>query len=182
MKKALAAAIILSLLPAAAQANPYSDLAKVSKALASAKSFQAVESHGSIKTTVTYVSPDRWQIDHGTIEQIVIGDDMYIRILGHWRRVPGAIKGNAMTAMIKNPLGGAPVSSTIKVFSETSGMLNGVPVRIFRYARHDTPGVKATLSVNARNNLPLKDVVVAPSSTTVVTYSHYNAHFTIVPH
>lgn len=182
MKKYLVAAVVsLALLPLPTSANPYSDLTAVVKALGSVKSFEAVEDHGAgMKSTIVFVSPDRWQINNGRSQELIIGNDMYMKMLGHWRKVGGAINGAGMTSLIKNPLGSGPITSVIQISSEKRGVLNGIPVRIFRYTRRDTPGVHATLSVSAKSNLPLKDVVVAPHSTTVVTYSKYNAKFSIV--
>lgn len=181
MKRYLLLALALPLvLPFTASASPYTDLTKVAKALGSVKSFQAVEDHGNgMKSVVTFVAPDRWRVDRGNVHELMIGNDMYMEMLGHWHKMPGAINAASMTAMIKNPFGAGAVSA-IHVESETNGMTDGVPVRIFRYTRHDAPNVTATLSVNRRTWLPVQDVVVAPSSKTTVTYSKYNAPLSIV--
>lgn len=181
MKNAfLAALLILATAPEPAAANPYTDLTAVARKFDAVRSFLATETNGGRTVTVTYVGPDRWEITRPPMEEMVVGNTLSIKMGGTWRQAPAPPNVGTMTFLMRNPFGGLPIAAHATILSETTGSLNGTPVRIFVFTLHSAPAIRTTLYVG-RDDLPIQNVVAAPASTTTVRYTRYNDSSLTVP-
>ena len=177
-------------------ANPREELDRAIKAQLNARSFRMrlVPAHGSgggARVTIEseYVNPDRSRFRMGTMETVMIGGDIYMKMPGAAWTKSGDTSDPDEASQFSNQV----LADTLKHLRDVTFVgtdaLEGSPMRVYRYV-FDDPNAGRTTSkiwIEASNDLPRKvesetKVAGEPKKMEVVmTFYDYNANIKIEP-
>jgi hypothetical protein len=175
-----------------ASANPLDDLTRTTRAMLDAKSYRArMESsfEGTNRTTMfEFAAPDRYHIDTGGFEMIILGAQTFQKPPGgRWQKFP--VNMNEMISAFRDPklLDEIRKSTDVKFLGPE--VLDGTPMLTYQYKQDKAFGtnIKSDFKiwVSAVDGLPRRMEVEGEMNSkktkTVITYSDFNGEVKIEP-
>ena len=175
-----------------ASANPLDDLTRSTRAMLDAKSYRArMESsfEGTNRTTTfEFAAPDRYHIDNGGFEMIIVGAQTFQKPPGgRWQKFP--VNMNEMISAFRDPklLDEIRKSTDVKFLGPE--VLDGTPMLTYQYKQDKAFGTNiksdSKIWVSAVDGLPRRMEVEGEMNSkktkTVITYSDFNGEAKIEP-
>ena len=175
-----------------ASANPLDDLTRTTRAMLDAKSYRAqMESsfEGTNRTTTfEFAAPDRYHIDTGGFEMIIVGAQTFQKPPGgRWQKFP--VNMNEMISAFRDPklLDEIRKSTDVKFLGPET--LDGTPMLTYQYKQDKAFGTNiksdSKIWVSAADGLPRRMEVEGEMNSkktkTVITYSDFNGEVKIEP-
>lgn len=174
----------LSVLPAAALADPTSDLVQMQESMAAVKSMHAdITTEKGQHVSMDMIPPDKYhETLPGGMQMIVISGDAWAFVNGAWMKMPGTIPQSRM-AMMDNTRtaginGNQPKDYTITdAGPSTVGTAPAEKYHLVNTKTNDTVDLWI-----GKDHLPLQAVAPSPRGGTVtIVYSEYNSVPDITP-
>lgn len=175
-----------------ASANPLDDLTRTTRAMLDANSYRArMESsyEGTNRTTTfEYVAPDRYHIDNGGFEMIIIGEQTFQKPPGgRWQKFP--VNMSEMINAFRDPKVLEEIKKSTDVKFLGLETLDGTPTLTYQYKQDKAFGTNiktdSKIWVSAVDGLPRRMEVEgdmnAKKTKTVITYSDFNGEVKIEP-
>jgi hypothetical protein len=140
--------------------DPIADLKEISKRFTEVKAFQA-QTRGSgekpFNMDAGFVAPDRYRIQTGAMESIIIGKDVYTKVGGTWRKFP--MSTNQSIPTLRDMFTEEGLKSMTDARFNGDATLDGKDALLYSYKGAGVKGVSSydsKLWISKSSGLPMK--------------------------